>query len=335
MMGRGRAVTDVERGEIKALLSAGYSQRAIARSIGRSPRLVRSCVRRGVDNRPGTSTGRKRILDEPTVRQIRRHASNTQITSSKLISELNIEASVSTVNRCITESGHLKYAHMKARPRISEDNRVERREYATNYHTWTNEWDRIIFSDEKKFNFDGPDGFAFYWHDLRKEEKIFFTRQAGGGSVMVWGGFCSEYKCPLFTTSQTINATSYTELLSAYMLPTFRQLQHDHDEDCQFMHDHAPPHTANHTVQWLENKGVSLHPSPKKSPDLNPMENMFGILARRVYADGRQYKTVPELAASIVKCWNEIDQDKCRSLTSSMPHRLVQVLEKKGGPTKY
>ena len=94
MIGQGRTVTDVERSEIKALLSAGYSQGAIARYIGRSPRLVRSCVRRGVDNRPGTSTGRKRILDEPTVRQIRRHASNTQITSSKLISDLHIAASL-------------------------------------------------------------------------------------------------------------------------------------------------------------------------------------------------------------------------------------------------
>lgn len=62
---------------------SGLSQRAVARSIGRSPKLVRSCVRRGIDNRPGTSTGRKRVLDEPTVvRQIRRHASNTQVTSS-------------------------------------------------------------------------------------------------------------------------------------------------------------------------------------------------------------------------------------------------------------
>ena len=50
----------------------------------------------------------------------------------------------------------------------------------------------IIFSDEKKFNLDGPGGIHCYWHDLRKEEQVFYKRPFGGGSVMIWGAFSAE-----------------------------------------------------------------------------------------------------------------------------------------------
>uniref|UniRef100_A0A1I7WQV7 Uncharacterized protein n=1 Tax=Heterorhabditis bacteriophora TaxID=37862 RepID=A0A1I7WQV7_HETBA len=34
---------------------------------------------------------------------------------------------------------------------------------------------QIIFSDEKKSDLDGPDGFTSCWRDLRKERRLFFN----------------------------------------------------------------------------------------------------------------------------------------------------------------
>lgn len=39
------------------------------------------------------------------------------------------------------------------------------------------------------FNLDGSYSWQFYWHDVRREEQIFFKRQERDGSVMVWTGF--------------------------------------------------------------------------------------------------------------------------------------------------
>ncbi|GBN73342.1 hypothetical protein AVEN_246287-1 [Araneus ventricosus] len=46
-----------------------------------------------------------------------------------------------------------------------------------------------LFSNDKKWNFDGPDGNIKYWHDLRKEPRSFSSRQSGGGYVMLWAAF--------------------------------------------------------------------------------------------------------------------------------------------------
>ncbi|CAJ0925848.1 unnamed protein product, partial [Mesorhabditis belari] len=42
----------------------------------------------------------------------------------------------------------------------------------------------VIFSDEKKWNLDGPDGVGYYWRDLRRDPMVFGTRNFGGGPVM-------------------------------------------------------------------------------------------------------------------------------------------------------
>ncbi|KAG3095181.1 hypothetical protein PI125_g16317 [Phytophthora idaei] len=41
---------------------------------------------------------------------------------------------------------------------------------------------------------------------------------------------------------------------------------------------------------------------PAKSPDLNPIENMWGVLARAVYANGRQFETRGSLISTIKRC---------------------------------
>lgn len=66
--------------------------------------------------------------------------------------------------------------------------------FGKNYLTWGKEWENVIWSDEKRFNLDGPDRQEYYWHDLRKEEKFLVSHQQGGGSIMVWAGFGSRGK---------------------------------------------------------------------------------------------------------------------------------------------
>jgi len=50
-------------------------------------------------------------------------------------------------------------------------------------------WKTVLFSDEKRWNLDGPGGSSYYWHSFRKEVNILSKRQMSGWSVMTWSYF--------------------------------------------------------------------------------------------------------------------------------------------------
>ncbi|GBN51643.1 hypothetical protein AVEN_130671-1 [Araneus ventricosus] len=85
-------------------------------------------------------------------------------------------------------------------------------------------WQSVLFSDEKKWNLDGPDGWASYWHDLCKEPLcLFLNRRQGGGSVMVWAAFCYNGQVSLHFASGLQTPQYYTKTLedNCYHLLSF------------------------------------------------------------------------------------------------------------------
>ncbi|KAG3084978.1 hypothetical protein PI124_g10458 [Phytophthora idaei] len=74
---------------------------------------------------------------------------------------------------------------------------------------------------------------------------------------------------------------------------------------------------------------------PARSPDCNPIENVWSVMAARVYANGRQYRTVGELEVAIMAAWDSIEQAYLLKHVESMPRRCLAVIKQKGDLTNY
>ena len=72
---------------------------------------------------------------------------------------------------------------------------------------------------------------------------------------------------------------------------------------------------------------------PSQSPDLNPIENLWGELKRRIGKENFQNKD--QLWTFVQKTWYEIPVETCRKLIASMPKRVDKVIQNNGGYSGY
>nr|CCA27188.1 hypothetical protein K07C6.14 Caenorhabditis elegans [Albugo laibachii Nc14] len=145
-------------------------------------------------------------------------------------------------------------------------------------------WERVLFTNEKKLNLDRPDGWQYYWHDIRKNPETYSKRVVGGGSVMVWAGVCHNGKTNISFLEGKQTAVKYTQTPLKYLCPFLQELQDDHGiRDPIFQQDGASIHKAKSTQAFLSLLNVMILEWPAKIPDLNIMEKVWGALARSVY----------------------------------------------------
>jgi transposase len=330
-MVRGSFLTAEEKGEIRGLARGGFSEREIALMMRRSRGAVRDALHKTNTDEPRRPRPPP-VLSERDVRRLVRLAAQGNHTAGQLKRELELECSARTVQRVLDRVDFLVYTKMDCTLDLTPEHRARRLEWAKIYVTMGEEWENTVFSDEKKFNFDGPDGYKYYYRDTRRPPRTYVRQQMGGGSIMAWGAISMSGRSELVILVGRQNSACYIETMKTGLL-TFAAKHHP--DGYIYQQDNAKVHVSHETKTFFRDQGIPLLNWPARSPDLNPIDNVWAMMSRVVYANGKQYDTVDELRAAIFKAWAEIPQAKIAECIASMTSRVVEVLEKKGGKTSY
>ncbi|XP_045134459.1 uncharacterized protein LOC123518022 [Portunus trituberculatus] len=143
--------------------------------------------------------------------------------------------------------------------------------------------------------------------------------------MMVWA--CFRYhgvgNLVFLPRNENMNQNNYLELLCDFLPGSF--------EMCNatvFMQDGAPCHRAKSILTWLQNCQIDfLEDWPPKFPDLNPIENIWSIMKRRLQR--RDISDITKLRTAIKEEWHNLNQITLKNLAESLPSWLLKCIRRK------
>lgn len=178
----------------------------------------------------------------------------------------------------------------------------------------------LLFTDEKYSDSDDH-GARFEWC-APGENPSHQSREQYKTKVHVWGAIGIGFKKLVVLPSEPLTAEMYVRCC-------LRSVKAQLEQGVVLVHDGARPHQSWYTSQWLERFGYAVAADwPPRSPDLNPIENLWALLAQRVSA---WFPTTKEdLSAAVAAEWDRIPQCVVNTYVSSFNSRLLRCIAAKG-----
>ena len=109
-----------------------------------------------------------------------------------------------------------------------------------------------------------------------------------------------------------------------------------------FQQDNATIHSARNVQSWFERNHVKLFSHPPYSPNLNPIENIQGILKNRLsklpsslLGKGASEKDINSFIQAIKQEWQKIPQKDIDRSILLLPRRYQAIVDAKGWYTRY
>lgn len=195
-------------------------------------------------------------------------------------------------------------------------NKIKRFNYATKFKNYL--WRNHIFIYETDVELYHVSRSAYY---KKNQDPIIHAPRKSPKIKLICG---ISRKGPIFLRCYdgNLNARKFVSM----MVDLKRQIYSKYSKPTIVL-DNARPHTAKYTTSHLQ-KHYDLLFVPPQSPELNPIEKVFGFFKKRV-ANSKP-KTVKELNLFIKKNWKTISKKECNETILNLQKECQTVIYNKG-----
>ncbi|GFW26429.1 transposable element Tcb1 transposase [Trichonephila clavipes] len=192
---------------------------------------------------------------------------------------------------------------------LTRQHRTARLQWCREHHNWTEQdWACVLFSDESRFSLSSDCRRQLIWREsgtAYRPENIQEKDRYPTCSIMVWAGIMINGRtCLHVVANGTMTGQRY---IDEVLLP----------HDC------------------LDSEGIQRLVWPARSPDLNPIENVWDALGRQVA--GRNYPPTNKntLIRALTEEWDKLPQQLLDNVVQSMVRRVECCITLHGGHIPY
>jgi hypothetical protein len=309
--------------------------------LGISERSVRrweSHFNKSGDVKDEPHTGRPRITDENTDINIAVTARVEKFISARGIKrKLDLGVSIDTVDRRLKEAG-LPGGVAQHNRRFTDEEKASRLAFAIKYKDWTEEqWMTVWCADETFAWGEGHSGRVYVRRPVGEADNPDYSvhKLPHAVKVGVWGCFSGRGLGYCYCYNTTLNAALYKEILSTHLLPSVRLFfSANPPEKWYFIHDNCNVHKSLHT--WLFNHGVDRITIPPYSPDLNPIENLWQMMHKRM--EKRNATSMEQVQDAWAEEWEKASREETEFIQNcmrSMRKRCADIIAVNGDHIHY
>ncbi|GFV61423.1 transposable element Tcb2 transposase [Trichonephila clavipes] len=207
---------------------------------------------------------------------------------------------------------------------LTRQHRTARLQWCREHHNWTEQdWACVLFSDESRFSLSSDCRRQLIWREsgtAYRPENIQEKDRYPTYSIMVWAGIMINGRTRLHVVA---NGTMTDQLyIDEVLLPHVCLFRGAVGDKFVFMDDNATCHRTLAVQDCLDSEGIQRLVWPVRSPDLNPIENVWDASGRQVA--GRKYPPTNKntLTRALTEEWDKLLQQLLDNFVQSMVRRV-------------
>lgn len=333
-------LSTVERAAVVVLHKQGETRQQIGQQLAVSQPTVRHWIQhyeQTGDVKDVPRSGRPRCTDEALDTAIVGASHLDPFAAPRQLKrKLELEdVSARTIDRRLIEAG-LPGRVARHVFQLTDDHKRKRLSFAHGYERWSEaDWLHVLFADVKTFTGQGSHGQVWVRRPVGEagNEQYSVAHKPHPVAVPAWGCFSAHGPGYMAMFDGSLDAAGLRDIFRDYLLPTVAE-HFGESADWWLLHDNDPGRHKSQVLRaFMHNHYIRPLEFPPYSPDLNPIENVWADMDKRMASKPAESKEV--LEKQVAEVWAATTQEYCSKLARSMPKRIAQVIERNGAYTDY